>query len=251
MVRRKSIPKRLEKKLYQEVSSKCPVCGETDVDSLVIHHIVPYANNQEHNFDDMIVLCSGCHSKADSGTLSRTKLYKIKRELLTPSSNVVDFQAFKKKAQGNEPSRPSMISNTSIHGDGNVTIKEGTEVHGDLNVTTRISKSGSKSNPIIIPGTLGSEKRLIGYIEYLISRYNEFKKWDCEKNGEKMNYSRIRVAYQRVFKYKVKDTPIEHFEKAVAYLQDRIRKTKLGRNKNSQGQRIFREFEEFDPNLGE
>lgn len=87
---------------------------------------------------------------------------------------------------------------------------------------------------------------MIGYLNHLVNRYNEFKAWDCKQEGIPINYAFIRVAYQREMKYKVKDTPVELFDSAVAYLQRRIENTKLGRMKKGQGQKLFSSFDDFD-----
>ncbi|HUV42267.1 MAG TPA: HNH endonuclease signature motif containing protein [Sedimentisphaerales bacterium] len=113
-------------------------------------------------------------------------------------------------------------------------------------ITIKTDKKSSRS--IIIPGTVAEDARMYGYLNYLVKRYNEFKEWECKKAKIKMNYSLIRVAYEREMKYKIKDTPQNMFGRAVEYLQKRISNTKLGRIKKSRGQEIFSSFETFDQN---
>jgi hypothetical protein len=115
---------------------------------------------------------------------------------------------------------------------------------GNLNVTYR--RTAKSARAPVYPGTVGEDPRMIGYLNYLVRRYNEFKKWDCDRTGAPMNYALIRVAYQREVKYLVKDTPRTHFPAAVAFLQRRIRGTTLGRMKAKSGDRLFSSFEEFD-----
>ena len=82
------------------------------------------------------------------------------------------------------------------------------------------------------------------YLNYLVRRYEQFKKWECDRNGQRMGWGVIRNAYKREMKYEVIHTPKEMFEDAVEYLQRRIRNTRLGRMKKCQ--RLYSEFNEFD-----
>lgn len=245
MTKRKYMPKALEKRLFQEVGSKCPICGENDIETLKIHHIVPYHNNEEHNADDLIVLCGRCHDKADAGTISRSELYKLKRGLIlggqTPS-NVISFPGAQNKFLAREDSPP--IVNTKQT--GNVNLSGSPVVHGNITVTNIKTTKKSKSAPTIIPGTIGENARKIGYLKYLIKRYQKFKEWECNKKGVKLQYGKIWGSYQDEIKYTPQNTPIDLFDNAVAYLQGRIRNTKLGRIKNSRGQKLFSDFDNFD-----
>lgn len=114
------------------------------------------------------------------------------------------------------------------------------------NLTIKTDKKSSRS--IIIPGTVGENARMYGYLNYLVGKYKEFKKWECKKAKMKMNYSLIRVAYEREMKYNIKDTPQDMFDIAVEYLQKRISNTKLGKIMKSRGQEMFSSFETFDQN---
>lgn len=49
-----------------------------DVD---VHHIVPWREVGEHNYEDLIALCPNCHRRADRGEIDRKSLYAYK-ELL-------------------------------------------------------------------------------------------------------------------------------------------------------------------------
>lgn len=79
---RKSLSRSLEKKLYQETGSRCAACGQTDVTTLTVHHIVPYALTKKNDPAALIVLCSNCHAKADRRVITEDYLFDLKRRLV-------------------------------------------------------------------------------------------------------------------------------------------------------------------------
>lgn len=230
MGKRRAISRAIEKRLFQEVGSRCPLCGTDDISVLVIHHIIPFAENPSHVPAHMVVLCANCHAKADRGEVSPEVLYSVKRRLekTVASTGVATLpQSIKAIGQGN------IVAGRDIHVRGGVHVK--------------VSKGTRKiSTSVVIPGTVSEDPRRLGYLEYLIRRYKEFKKWDCDSTGQPMNYAMVRVAYEREIKYRVKETPLELFEAAVRFLQRRIANTKLGRIKLKQGGRIYSDFGTFD-----
>ena len=60
-----------------------------------------------------------------------------------------------------------------------------------------------------------------------------------------MKYALIHVSYRRELKFDIPTTPLDRFESGVAYLQRRIRNTKLGRNLAKKGNPLYDSFEEF------
>lgn len=212
MAKRKSIPAQVSKRLFQESGSACCACGENDVKALEIHHIL--GDPTEHNESDMLVLCGSCHAKAERGGFSREELYMAKR---SPSG----------KAPAAQPT-------LRIVGSNNVTAGR------DLNVASLSIKTSKASvRAPVMPGTVAEHPNMANYLDHLVSRYNELKKWDCERSGQPMKHALIRVAYQREIGSKVKDTPVERFEAAAAFLQRRIDSTTLGRIQRKQGQRNY------------
>jgi HNH endonuclease len=61
-----------------EAGHRCsiPACRYIEVD---VHHIVPWAQCQAHEYDNLIALCPNCHRRADRGEIDRKslRLYKI------------------------------------------------------------------------------------------------------------------------------------------------------------------------------
>lgn len=65
-----------------EAGHRCaiPTCRHIEVD---IHHIRPWRQSQEHDYDHLIALCPNCHRRADRGEIDRKSLYTYKRNLRT------------------------------------------------------------------------------------------------------------------------------------------------------------------------
>lgn len=225
MSNRPAVSKRLEKALFQEVGSRCPLCGEEDVSALVIHHIEPYAENPAHDPSKMIVLCSNCHARADRGDISRVKLLDRKQRL----AKVVPF-----------PHQTSTPSPQTVIGQGNIVA--GHDIQVD-HLHIRPPRIAGKGRATIIPGTVATDPFKIGYLKHLAKRYNKFKEYEVGK--KQMRYSLIYQAYESEMKYSIEQTPLQLFETASRYLQSRIKNTKLGRIRKKQGKKLYSLFEEF------
>ena len=75
---RPPIPADIRRKVLVEAGHRCaiPTCRYIDAD---VHHIVPWVNCREHEYDNLIALCPNCHRRADRGAIDRKslRLYKI------------------------------------------------------------------------------------------------------------------------------------------------------------------------------
>jgi len=233
MSKGRDVPKRIQKQLFQEANSRCFICGVDDVSTLVVHHIVPFADNSDHNPAHMIVLCSNCHAKADRGEITRETLYSAKKD----GRKIIPF-----------PQKKKGKDHVMVTGDGNVTAGGDIHIGGDVNI--KFPKKGKSSGPVVIPGTVGADPRKRGYLKHLIDRYNEFKKWECEKKGSPFKYQLIYVSYKRKIKYNWSHTPLVHFDAGVGYLQKRIENTMLGRIRKKEGEKLYSSFETFDQKEG-
>ncbi|WP_153302823.1 HNH endonuclease [Aeromicrobium choanae] len=82
---RPAIPADLERALFAESGYRCavPACGVTS--PLQVEHIVPWAQVQEHAFENMIVLCANHHGQKKIGggprQLDQKALRTIKHNL--------------------------------------------------------------------------------------------------------------------------------------------------------------------------
>lgn len=108
------------------------------------------------------------------------------------------------------------------------------------NLTIKSPKRPEIEPPV---GSIARDVHKLGYIRYLIDRYNDFKKED--KTISEMDYRVIYGAIKREFRCTWKLVPVEHFEALVEYLQGRIDRTILGKNLKKRGNRLYSSFEEF------
>ncbi|WP_254763369.1 HNH endonuclease [Natrinema marinum] len=74
-------PQSLKDELYfDRADQQCEWCGER-VDQPEVHHIEPRSEGGPNKPSNLIVLCPGCHAKADRGGISKTKLRSKVRRL--------------------------------------------------------------------------------------------------------------------------------------------------------------------------
>lgn len=135
---RQTLPRALEKKLYQEAGSMCPACGEANVKTLTVHHIVPYALTRQHDPASLIVLCSNCHAKAGRREITEDDLFAIKRRL----------------AQGTAPNQrvPERASYTFYV--GQQTASQITNIATDGPTTIKITKGRGRG--VVVPPPQGA-----------------------------------------------------------------------------------------------
>ena len=109
MADRPAVPTALKRAVLVEAGHRCaiPTCRATTTE---IAHIVPWAEVQEHTFENLIALCPNCHTRYDKGEIDRRSMLMYKRNLglvtgrysdaerrlldmfvQTPSSTVVRF----------------------------------------------------------------------------------------------------------------------------------------------------------------
>lgn len=78
MDNRPPIPADIRRRVLVEAGHRCaiPTCRYIEVD---IHHVIPWAQCQTHDYDNLIALCPNCHRRADSGEIDRKalRLYKV------------------------------------------------------------------------------------------------------------------------------------------------------------------------------
>ncbi|WP_310559322.1 HNH endonuclease [Flavobacterium sp.] len=72
--------------LQQEVNSKCPFCNNEDVAYFEIHHIDKNPSN--NNSDNLILLCSICHKKADNNEITFQETNDVKFKTKSNNSSV-------------------------------------------------------------------------------------------------------------------------------------------------------------------
>lgn len=218
-MKRKAIPEKIKKSLYQEAGMTCPQCGEKDISTFEIHHITPFSEVGSHEEENLILLCSNCHAKVTSGDISESVILKLKISLL------------KGKHQYLNKSPSNVINIADSINKGVIANK----------VEIKTTKNVVKINPPLDTIALSANHR--NYIKYLIDRYHEFKK--AEVGSKEMKYGIFYHSIKKEFGSKWDLLPLNKFDPLVEYIQRRINNTILGRNKKKNNIRIFSTFEEF------
>jgi hypothetical protein len=219
--KRLTIPKPVEKRAYQETGSACAFCGEREIASLQIHHIdSDPANNQLEN---LLVVCGTCHGKITGGVISQADVMLHKR--------MAHFGALKSANKRENTSVKVNIVGSSFHGDVAHTITK---------ITT--ARPPRMSHPV---GSIGANLRMKGYIDYLISRYFEYRKADSSYGRMgRFSHAVIHSNIQKKFGYKTFFTPEEHFEALAHYLKECIGRTIQGKKNSAQGKLNYHAYSE-------
>ncbi len=90
-------------------------------------------------------------------------------------------------------------------------------------------------------GASGDESR---YVQYLISRYNEFASKEPSRST-KFNYGVIRKNIEAKFRVPWQAVSMDWFPELCLFLQGRIGRTRIAKANASKGHRSFSTFEEF------
>lgn len=216
-----AIPKKIEKKVYQEANSQCAFCDENNVESLQVHHMLPKANGGGDEFENLILVCASCHTKIHGGTINMTDVFIAKHKLAKKN------KMYRQQKKDNSSSSISVGLNSGI-------------ITGTINFEAS-PKSSLKINPPL--GSIGSDLEKRNYIKHLIDRYNDFQKSDSTKG--KYKYMAIYTAVKKKFKTKWDMVPLELFPDLVSYLQLRIDNTIVGKINKSRGKKSYSSFEEY------
>jgi hypothetical protein len=105
----------------------------------------------------------------------------------------------------------------------------------------------SKSKVGVTPprGSIATDRKMLSYGKYLITRYQEFQKIDQQKTGN-FKYIAIHNALKREFKCDWQLLSIERFDELSAFLQRRIDNTWLGRINRARSTPNFHSFVEHE-----
>ena len=216
---RKPIPRLVEKRLYKEANSQCPRCEQADVATLQVHHIKPVAEGGSDDEENLIVLCSNCHSKVTAGQITEAEILGLKTSLTKGAT----------PRAGNNTN--GKVINFTGENRGIVAIAD--------KVTMQTRKKTVRVNPP--PGSISSSLAHRNYIKYLIDRYHEFKKADSR---EDMKYPIFYRTIKREFGANWDMIALEQFDKLSIYIQTRIDRTRLGKNRKAKNVRRYSTFRE-------
>jgi hypothetical protein len=133
---------------------------------------------------------------------------------------------------------PGMAVSQNVEGDGNIVAA------GHVSIGTVDMRRTTKGSKLpVLPGTVATDPYKVGYLKYLARCYNEFKEANVGKSA--MKYPLVYKRYEADMKFSIANTPLDRFDEGVAYLQRRIRNTKLGRSLAKKGNPMFESFEDF------
>lgn len=219
MATRPDIPKRIQKTVFQQFGARCAFCSESEISTLEIHHIEPYAEIKAHEEENLILVCGNCHSRINAGEIPKAAVYRRKVEA---SSG--------KLRHATLPANMISLENSSNTG----------VIANQLTITT---KGRSKVKVVALPGTIGSNRDHRNYIKYLIDRYHEFKR--TEVGSADMNYATFYGAIKREFGAKWDYIASDRFENVACFIHSRIDRTILGKTQKSRGVKNYSTFDEY------
>ncbi len=224
-IRRYTIPSRTKKLIFQEAGSQCPFCDESEVAALEIHHIIGVDVGGSNGPENLILVCSTCHSKITQGVIPQTNVVEKKRNLIYGG-----------------PRR------RSVPHPSNVISIDG---HVSRSIVANTVRFAGKSSPRMQypAGSVGANIHMKNYLDYLIRRYFEYRKADASfgefGHARKFHPAEIHTSVHSKFKAKTFFVPEQRFEAECEYIQQRIDRTILGKRNKSRGIPNFQSFEAF------
>ncbi|MDE0620511.1 MAG: HNH endonuclease signature motif containing protein [Bryobacterales bacterium] len=227
----KSISSITKKKLTQESRSTCPFCGEDDVSTAEIHHIIPVSKGGNDLFENLIYICANCHSKVTQGEILHSEVSKVKN-LLGEGKHPF----FKDEVTSNDEATSNIVYVDFTKGTNSGVVANAIQ-NLEINTTQR------RVNLVAPQGSIAASLRHMNYIKYLIDRYHEFKAIEIGK--EVMNYPIFYQNIKRKFGANWKMVPSGRFEDLVAYIKSRIDNTRHGRGQKALRRKNYSSFEEY------
>lgn len=188
-------------------------------------------------FDNLILLCPTHHKMADDDTKRYTP------ELLRDLKKMAARNALVELSSDDlaKAERLHAIHVTIKVGRGSrVRIDHAKEVHAQKVSVPR----GTKVKKAAHPDSVAAHLNMLGYVKYLIKRYQKYQHGDTEKVG-RGKYVTIYNAIRTEFGRSWEDVAQADFDRLAGYLQGRIRKSKLGRILGAQGNKLFSSYSDW------
>ncbi len=224
-MKKSSIPAKTQKLIFQEADSQCAFCGFDDVHVLEFHHIRSREDGGGDEPENLILVCSNCHSQITYGVISTADVVMKKRELIYT-----------------KPKKRKQSSSSNI-----VNIRGGVKSSIVANVV-KISKPKKAGNRYP-EGSVGADLIKKNYIDYLIHQYFDFRKADSRfgaiDHAKKFHHAEIHTSIRKKFKARTFFVPLHRFEEECQYIQGRIDKTILGKRNIKQGISNYKSFSEY------
>lgn len=222
IVNKNKIPKRTEKKIFQESNSQCSFCNQNEITLLDIHHIVPRMEGGSNDESNLILVCKKCHTDIEEGIVEYDEVIKKKKELSDHN-----IRRSKEDNSGSVINLNNNMINSSII----------------ANTVKFPSKNIKIAHPV---GSIGSDINKKNYISYLIDRYYDYRKLDS-KYGRivSFNHAVIHNTIRKKFRAKTYFIPVSRFEELVDYLKFLIDRTIQGKRNKSNSTRNFETYNEY------
>lgn len=87
---RTPVPAEIEQQIKAQAGGRCSVPRCVSVAELVIHHID--GNPSNHEPDNLLLLCAGCHSRTNTGEIDRKSCKAIKRDVVVRTAPADELQ---------------------------------------------------------------------------------------------------------------------------------------------------------------
>ena len=196
------------------------------------------SEEERHGFNNLILLCSRHHTIIDNEISEHSveKLIAIKKQ--HEQSGPVEISPHTTSVA---QALLSSYQNIAIQNNsGQVAVNS----PGAIQANTLNLKTTKKKVSIAPPsGSVSSELDMCSYVEYLISKHQDYQKQHKEKEG-RYKYMAIYNAIKREYGCKWQLVPVARFEELVIFLQKKIDNTKVGRIRKSWDQKRYHGFEE-------
>ena len=254
------------KRLFAKSNNKCafpgcwvPMVDDSDIvrgEMCHIHGARPRAKRynpdipeaDRYSIDNLILLCADHHKVIDSApevyTVEKLRLLKRANEAfgqIESTPDIVRRAGILASALLAAPQRSHSVRQNMTNCTG------GTQTTIIADQVKFYKSSSRKTPPPAVPteGAIGNEINQRNYIQHLIDRYIDFSVIHTTKAKSAMGPI-IHRALKKEFKVTRWDyIPSTRFLDAVSLLQNRILKTRFGRNQNAQGIKCFSTWNEW------
>lgn len=194
---------------------------------------------ERHGFDNLVLLCRRHHKVVDTQpdvypTEALQEIKAIHETMMERPEQATDH--FYARILLSDRQRIEVNNNS-----GNVVIDSPGAILANSVTVKTIRKTVKVNAP---PGTIGANQGPSRYIQYLITRYNEFASTDKTRKT-KFSYGAISRNIETTFRAQWRLLSMDNFEALCLYLQRRICKTRIAKSNTSKGYASFSSYEEF------
>ena len=194
------------------------------------------SESDRHGYNNLILLCSRHHRIIDAEFKKFTVEYLRRLKSNHQQVGIHEITPFTTSAS--QSLLDNYYSININNNSGNVAVNS----PGAIQAKT-VNFKNTKTSVTIAPteGSIASNLEMRSYIEYLISKYQDYQKQDVEKE-DRYKYMAIYAGVTREFGSKWQLIPAVRFDDLVGYLTRRIDKTKIGGIRKKRDQKRYHSF---------